>query len=86
MLKKIAYAVITSGLLLAPLGSSAMANDTPFPACYGVECMAPTHERARMDTVASASESRKPAGSRQQQIEAPSRASNSPFPFDNSKD
>lgn len=86
MLKKISYAVITSGLLLAPLGATAMVNDTPFPACYGVECWTPAHEQAQTDTVATANESRKPVDSRKQQVEAPSRSSDSPFPFDNSKD
>jgi len=86
MLKKIAYAVITSGLLLAPLVASAMANDSPFPACYGVECMAPTHEQAKMDTVATASEFQKPMDSRQQQTRGSSRASDSPFPSDSSND
>lgn len=86
MLKKIAYAVITSGLLLAPLGASAMVNDSPFPACYGIECMPPTHEEAQLDTVATANESRKSGDSRKQRAEASSRAGDSAFPFDNSKD
>lgn len=86
MLKKIAYAVITSGLLLVPLGASAMVDDSPFPACNGSDCAAIPHDDAKKDTVATASGSKKQIGSRKTQVAEQTRTSDSPFPFDNSRD
>jgi len=79
MLKKIAYAAITSGLLLASLGATAMVNDSPFPACDGKDCATMTHDEAVKNTVASASVSK-------WQVAERTSADSSPFPFDNSKD
>jgi len=78
MLKKIVYAVMTSGLLLAPLGASA--HETPFPDCYGKDCAALPHEHAEKDIVASVSESRKQTSSRKNRVEGQATSSGSPFP------
>lgn len=85
MLKKIAYAVITSGLLLAPLGASA-AHDS-FPVCNGADCATMPHDDAKKDTVATAtSVSKKQISSRKTQVAAQTKSSDSPFPVDNSRD
>ncbi len=87
MLKKTAYAVITSGLFLAPLAASAMVDDSPFPACYGPDCATMTHDDSQKDTVATESESRKQISSRKTQVAGQTRTSDdSPFPADNSRD
>jgi hypothetical protein len=78
MLKKISYFVITGGLLLASLGASAMVNDSPFPDCNGPDCTY-THDDARKNIVATASDSRR-------QAQHKTGAAGSPFPSDNSND
>lgn len=84
MLKKIAFAVITSGLLLVPLGASA-AHDS-FPVCNGADCATMPHDDAKKNTVATASESKKQISSRKTPVAEQTRSSGNPFPFDNSRD
>ena len=67
MLKKIAYAVITSGLSLAPLGRPRWQTIHRSLLATVSSAGLPAHEQARMDTVEPASERRKPAARQPQQ-------------------
>ncbi|MBI2295357.1 MAG: hypothetical protein HYU76_04815 [Betaproteobacteria bacterium] len=86
MLKKFAYAVITSGLFLAPLGASAMVVNPTFPVCVGSDCSSVLADEAQRDAIAAASGSAKEASGRKNRVAERERTSDSPFPEDNSKD
>lgn len=87
MLKKTAYAVITSGLFLVPLGASATVGDSPFPACLGSDCtIVSRNDGQNGNSVAAASESARKTSGRSDTRAEQKRRSTSPFPEDNSND
>ncbi|MGQ0523576.1 MAG: hypothetical protein ACT4P8_07960 [Betaproteobacteria bacterium] len=79
MLKRKAYVLLASGLLLAPLSGYAMASDSPFPACIGADCTIVSHDGLQRNIVAAAGDSARNAIGR-------TSTAASPFPEDNSKD
>lgn len=86
MLKKIAYVVITSGLLLAPLAASATVVNPTFPICVGSDCGSALADEAHLGSIAAPSDSVKEASGRTTRVAEQERTSDSPFPVDNSKD
>lgn len=86
MLKKVAYVVVTSGLLLAPLAASAMVFNPTFPVCVGSDCASALADEAQRVLIATPSEYTKQAGGRETRVAERERTSDSPFPVDNSKD
>lgn len=86
MLKKIAYAVVTSGLFLAPLGASAMVTNPTFPVCVGSDCASALADEAHKASIAAPSHSKREASGRETRVAEQKRTSDSAFPVDTSKD